>query len=705
MLKKKMMEEKISKRKLLTEEITRKSEETSKAARARREEFASGRMDKLLKKSILAADVSLAATAVEDTSGDIHGKESDNGNDCLSVDDGEAVGNEDEKEVSEVLSRPVKQTKKPIRIGRRTITIKKVAETEVSKSETVQIPKSIDRISTENEGNLVRVVEEDIEDSPLYPMRRSPPRSNSIGSDHAESKTVKGKNAKLKNGRKKHNDLQSVEEVSTVNVVEVSNIKGKVKTLKSKASLNPPDMNDESSLMDKLDKRRRHIDRTLQNPEEAISASKLVKKVDSPMEETSLQKKLSRQRMIVEEASENPTPVKSIVRRSKRRKSVTEEVPNALEEQEIVKKCSPPKKMKTVTQKKSTLKKSIELPKVQDGSPLMANKLDNRKKKMKEAIDEDELSFENKFPKNVSEVKSIETASKLVKRKKVVKSQEDAKQDEAQTSALVNDTKSTRVVKDNHLKVKKKVSKDSRHSSEEQEYFTAAEESLSVPRPRRNCKKKFSNLEGLASSTPSPVIGAEVSETERFQFPDSTAAAAAAAAEQIDSKSEIIEEKAVKKKYARKTGKLMKAAAEEVDTATVPSSVEVVVHSPTESANKPAPKKAARKPRKNNASKEASNTATEQTDDDEKSRGIASKSVEAVKPGKKSKTTSSARTSAKARGALGVADDEIYKTPSSKIPDEVYQTPKPLGSFSSVVDEEYETPAETVRKPRRKQKK
>merc|ERR1719186_1661168 len=84
-----------------------------------------------------------------------------------------------------------------------------------------------------------------------------------------------------------------------------------------RSSINPPIVHDESSLQNKLERRRKRIEDTISNPETAISASKIVRRAKTPEKPTSLAKKLSKQRQIVEETpqeSQNPSPIKNLTK-------------------------------------------------------------------------------------------------------------------------------------------------------------------------------------------------------------------------------------------------------------------------------------------------------------------------------------------------------------------------------------------------------
>merc|ERR1712142_808733 len=151
-----------------------------------------------------------------------------------------------------------------------------------------------------------------------------------------------------------------------------------------KPSIQPPCLHEESSLQEKLDRRREHIDETIRNPEIAISSSKILKNVKTVQEKkTSLEKKLEKRFEIVEEVPENPTPVKRIVQQSK--VGTAEIRPEASNKSHLLESAQSPEKLTKVNKKKG-LKANIELPEVVDDSSLMA-KLDKRRKKIEKPLD------------------------------------------------------------------------------------------------------------------------------------------------------------------------------------------------------------------------------------------------------------------------------------------------------------------------------
>jgi len=523
---------------------------------------------------------------------------------------------------------------------------------------------------------------------------------------------------KPKRGRKKHvvgvpeivilaeeEGDQEVKEPDDDGKEKVIITKEKVKVSRNKnlvtRSINPPVVHDESSLHDKLEKRRKRIDDTIKNPETAISAFKISKKVATPVKITSLEKKLSKQRKVVEEATEeeesqNPTPVKSLARL--RRNGDNKNIVDAMKKREsIAEEESPPKKTKGVTGRIG-LKNKIALPEVHQDSSLF-EKLDKRRKKMEEPFNDEELTFANKFNKKTAVQLTESLEKKLTKqRNKADRAEGDLvpeKQTDNEESAKVTKKagKVSKASKAKDSKFEKKVGKlSTRKSSEEQDYYTAAEDSILSTRPRRNCKKKFVNLEGLASSsvsnTPTPVPEeADKSRQIKFQFPASSKAP------------EIVpDDKPAKKRPGRKPAKAARTAPElSVGDETPPNttSVEVIVHPPDESRSDTPKLAKTRKPKHHQEVSESAKKSKESIDENittEKSKTVP-------------RNANSRRTKAQIRGALISMDDEVYKTPSTKIPDEVYQTPRPMGSFSEVLDEEYKTPEETIRKPRRTRKK
>ena len=254
-------------------------------------------------------------------------------------------------------------------------------------------------------------------------------------------------------------------------------------------------------LQDKLNKRRNHVDKTIQNPDTVVSPSMTVKPASSTKETTSLQKKLEKQRTKVEDALENPTPVKALVQQSDRMNQVSDNASSGTMKNGSKEKASTAKKGNTVVSKKD-VKKRIELPVVEDDSSLMT-KLDKRRKKIEEIVPEEglieesvskeDLTFSNKLPKKDSVVKNNDETSAKGEKKENIKQQR-----KETNSKATKERKASRVSK--KVGTKNLDVSMSRKSSDDQDYFTAAEESLHLPRPRRNCKKKFENLEGLASA-------------------------------------------------------------------------------------------------------------------------------------------------------------------------------------------------------------
>eukprot|EP00090_Calanus_glacialis_P047187 TRINITY_DN9656_c0_g1_i1.p1 TRINITY_DN9656_c0_g1~~TRINITY_DN9656_c0_g1_i1.p1 ORF type:complete len:1462 (+),score=569.03 TRINITY_DN9656_c0_g1_i1:128-4387(+) len=525
---------------------------------------------------------------------------------------------------------------------------------------------------------------------------------------------------KPKRGRKKHVDVvpeivtiaeeegsQEVEEPHDMVMETVKSAKDKGKSSRNRkqvTSINPPIVHDESSLLGKLEKRRKRIDETIKNPETAISASKISKKVATPVKITSLEKKLHKQRKVVEEAAEeesqNPTPVKSLIRQSRRNPGATKNIVDGAKKQvldakkkreSIVEEESPPKKAKGAAGKIS-LKNKIGLPEIHQDSSLF-EKLDQRRKKMEEPFCAEELTFANKFNKKAPAVELTESLEKKLTKQRNKADEVPEKSIDNEESAKVTKRagKVSKANKAKEPKFEKKVGKlSTRKSSEEQDYYTAAEDSILLTRPRRNCKKKFDNLEGLASSsvsnTPTPIPEeADKSRPSKFQFPSSSKVP------------EIVnDDKPVKKRPGRKPAKSLRTAPElSVGDVTPPNptSVEVIVHPPDESKSETPKLAKTRKPKQH---QEVSESA-------KKSKKSNDECIMAEKSKPVPRNTNSRRTKAEIRGALISMDDEVYKTPSTKIQDEVYQTPRPMGSFSEVLDEEYKTPEETIRKPRRNQ--
>jgi len=616
--------------------------------------------------------------------------------------------------------REEKSKRKPIRIGRRTgkmadntgtEKLKLERATNVPDEQNIQI--KVNQLEDEGSAKKVVIDEVDDDESALYivgPVRKSRSKSLQENSNPVESKSrvvkrksvtsvskpsdvsppKKGKNASSKNppaervlrGRKQMSDIHPPEEVD--DSAKKSNLSKENKvskvprksTKKQIVSVNPPCLNDESSLQDKLEKRRKHIDETIQNPETAISASKIVKSISSTKDSTSLQKKLERQRKIVDDASENPTPVKVLVQQSK---EVLEGESNDAHNNGIEEK-TPVKKVNTVVRKKN----KITLPVVEDDNSLMA-KLNKRRKKIEEKVPQEDLTFSNKLPKKASVIKKIdETRAKGGKKK------DDEKQNECETVTVANSSKET-----NPSKISKKVGKNnldvsnSRKSSDDQDYFTAAEESLHLPRPRRNCKKKFENLEGLASANSSasntPTLGPSL-DSKTFKFLDS---------KPVDDSKNIVDE-TDKKKPDRKPRSLKGRTTDEVEASKISitrGELKLVTGS---HENRP-PQKTIKKHARTSKKVQAENAEAIQN----------LQSMESVETNqRKSSKTTSRKSKAQVQCMLSEMDDEVYKTPSCKIPDELYQTPQPMGSFSQVQDEEYKTSQETgVRKSRRRQKK
>jgi len=520
---------------------------------------------------------------------------------------------------------------------------------------------------------------------------------------------------KPKRGRKKQaekEELQEVEEPHGIitETVKIVREKGKATRNQKQATvIDPPIVHDESSLFDKLEKRRKRIDDTIENPETAISASKIVKKVGTPVKSTSLEKKLLKQRKVVEEATEeesqNPTPVKSLARQSRRNPGAVKTKADDKSKQVLegnkkrestVESESPPKKAKGVAGKIG-LKNKISLPEIHQDSSLF-EKLDKRRKKAEEPFSAEELTFANKFKKKASTVQLTDSLEKKLtkQRNKADEAESEEVPDnntgsEAITKASKGLGKVSKASKVKEPAAKKKVAKlSTRKSSEEQDYYTAAEDSLLLTRPRRNCKKKFDNLEGLASSsvsnTPTPVPeDADKSRPGKFQFPSNSEAL-----------EKVNDAKPAKKRPGRKPAETVRTAPElpvaDV-TPTNSTSVEVIVHPPDESKSETPKLAKTRKPKQQQEVSEPAKTG----------KKPSSKNSTTEKTAAATRNTTSRRTKAQIRGALTSMDDEVYKTPSTRIQDEVYQTPRPMGSFSEVLDEEYKTPEETLRKPRRKQ--
>jgi len=346
--------------------------------------------------------------------------------------------------------------------------------------------------------------------------------------------------------------------------------------------------------------------------------------------------------------------------------------------------------------------------------------LEKRKKKIDKDETADDLTFTNKFTKKASESQLTDTLKKKLTKQRskagdnnivgvpdseVTKDKVDSRDNKDKSKGKISNSRNG----GKKTPIEKMLKPSSRKSSEEQEYFTAAEESILLTRPRRNCKKRFENLEGLACSsasntpTPGPIEGA----TRNFQFPTSKTAA---------SESEV---KPQRKKPGRKPAKAEKSVPEQTTTddksPTKPETVQVIVHSPDESHSQPnpsshlTPKLSKKAPKgkqqqqvpdqRNTKSKPTSTKPSAENSKVSKPTRSKANHVEATNTNTRRKTKN------QTQGVLSKMADEVYQTPSNRIVDEMYQTPQPMGSFSEVLDEEYKTPAETVRKPSTRQRK
>jgi len=765
-LKKEMMEAKLAKRKLSVEERIQKVEATRKTAQARREEYANGKMVKQLRQSINSADINLTSTgeALESSVG-CHASSSEvtsvEAPDAVNSSRSKELEPVVEVEATpKVKKKTIRIGRRPAKKALSVIPSLNLKDNYVQPSEepesevvaesieksheldtNLSKPKTISHCTknrSENIGTQLTKADQNQEDlvsqnideicseSVLYPVvstrRRSQcskpdseePRPKARGGKRRSVATIlqeesppkKGKivvpmqsiSEKPKRGRKKRVDaLQEVgplagEYVDKEEVeIDLQDKKTKekvtsMKIVKNGTNIKPPVVHEESSLLDKLERRRKRIDETILNPETAISASKIGKNVSTPGVKTSLEKKLLKQRKVVDEAAEaesqNPTPVKSLVRQSRRKQAAPEN------------KVSPPKKMKEVLGKRHLIKKNAA-PEVEDESSLMA-KLDKRKKKIEESSKGEEFTFTNKINKKISATQITESLEKkLVKQRNKAESLDEVDSVKDNGNVKSSNTVQTApssgklsiAANSKSLSSAKKVSKKGRRlSSEEQEYYTAAEESIMLTRPRRNCKKKFENLEGLGSSSVSntPTLGlvdADDLKSRKFQFPNSEGADHGSK----DAES-FSDDKPVKKRPGRKPGKSVKATellSSGDKPATNISAVEVVVHPPKENEATPKLVKNSRKPKLHQKVPEVFETSNHP----DKTQPVP---------------RNSRRTKAQLRCALSSMDDEVYQTPTTKIPDDIYQTPRPMGSFSEVHDEQYETPEETVRKPKRK---
>jgi len=694
--KKELMEAKIAKRKLRTEATIRRSEEARKAAQARREEDIESQRREMMKESaptseeaeeVNADSLSKSDRAEDKLSPD---QKANNGNSKedskILVSEAIVHGPEDTQSVglnnkqTEVDKELIKIKNKPIRIGRRTKVMKKAEEFEPEK---VDLENAIEvenmqsdrnsRIDIENGAD----VEEGLGDeSPLYPIHpkingsksksRDPKlraetlsqvdKKRKNGSLTAEcqggSPPKKGKTSQRNKSRKKPMGIIPEENFSAKD--NDGNKDSKESNLKSvslkhrKPSIQPPCLHEESSLQEKLERRREHIDQTILNPETAISASKILKNVKAVQEKTSLEKKLEKRFEIIE-VPENPTPVKRIVQQSKG--AIAEIRPDESNKSHQHDSAPSPEKLTKVNKKKS-LKANIELPIVEDDSSLMA-KLDKRRKKIEKPLDAESLTFTNKLPKKSTNVDKATTVSIIID------DQMTENLDDVTSKPAAKGKKSGKT-----LQVAKS-KKDGRHSSEDQDYYTAAEESLHLPRPKRNCKKKLENLEGTCrsvSNTPSPGL-AQDSRNPSLKEPNSEA---------LDvplNKNPGRKPRNSKKNWVEPDSK--------VDLAKVGQENAL----PEECTQQVGVK---RNSRRIQEGKEESGPSIS-TENSTKSK--------ARKP------------KPKVKGALSKVSDEVYHTPSTKVADEIYKTPQPLGSLSQVLDEEYKTPEETARRPRRRLKK
>jgi len=698
--KKELMEAKIAKRKMRTEATIRRSEEVSKAAQAKREEYIESQRMEIMKEAtptseeaeeVIADSQNKSDRAEEKLSPDQKANNGKSKEDCSKIIVSEAIvhGLEVTQRIglnskpTDVDKESIKLKNKSIRIGRRTKVMKKAEESEPEK---VNSESTIENENMQSDRNLGIDIENgaDVEEglgdeSPLYPIHsemngsksRDPnlkgetmPQVNKKrknGSLRAESQggspPKKGKTSQRNKSRKKPIGIIPEEENYSAKDDD-GNKDSKESKLKSvsfnhkKPSIQPPCLHEESSLQEKLDRRREHIDETIRNPEIAISSSKILKNVKTVQEKTSLEKKLEKRFEIVEEVPENPTPVKRIVQQSK--VGTAEIRPEASNKSHLLESAQSPEKLTKVNKKKG-LKANIELPEVVDDSSLMA-KLDKRRKKIEKPLDAESLTFTNKLPKKSTNVDKAATVSIIIDDQRT---ENNINLDDVPSKPAANGKKSGKTF------LGAKSNKDGRHSSEDQDYYTAAEESLHLPRPKRNCKKKFENLEGTCrsvSNTPSPGL-AQDSRNQSLKEPNSEAL-----------------DVPLNKNPGKKPRNSKKNCVES------DSKVDLV------------------KVGQENASPEE---CSQQVGVKRNSRRIQ---VGKEKPGPSISTENSTKSKSrkpksKVKGALSVVSDEVYDTPSSKVADEIYKTPQPLGSLSQVLDEEYKTPEETARRPRRRLKK
>jgi len=260
------------------------------------------------------------------------------------------------------------------------------------------------------------------------------------------------------------------------------------------------------------------------------------------------------------------------------------------------------------------------------------------------------LTFTNKIKGNTPVVQLTNSVKKKLLKQSKLKDDTKAElveTDQNKDKAKVSKAKGVKI-DEGKVKTKLNLSKTKSPVSDDQEYYSAVDESLIVTRPRRNCRTRFNNLEGLASSSTSNTPVHDEATSKKVL------------------KGQTIATSNGTKKAGRKPGKVKKV---EVD-------VNSLIVSPTKTE---APEVGeVKKPKKGKK---------------------ASKVIQEVPISTNLEPKMRTKKEVPSHGILNTIEDELYLTPTAKIVDEVYQTPRPTGEFTEVFDEQYTTPVETVKKP------
>eukprot|EP00092_Neocalanus_flemingeri_P006421 GFUD01006918.1.p1 GENE.GFUD01006918.1~~GFUD01006918.1.p1 ORF type:complete len:906 (+),score=327.78 GFUD01006918.1:1356-4073(+) len=661
--KQEMMQAKIDKRRSKVEKTIQNTEMVRKQARAQMEKFENDKMEKNLKKSIKSAEINLEMTALSrldsSKSAYLEASEDTEIQKSTNNDPKRMVSNPVLEEVlGDSVLEPSNQHKKKIRIGRRPVKKAAAKEQEI-------ISEKVERLAS------------------IEPTKNASP-NNEIEEIELPTDIIK-KPETIDLDRSTNAKESQVEVISPP-------VKSPANVTCSESLLYPTASTRRSS------RGQKSVPETV--PSKTSRASKRKPRM-SVHEEVPPKKDMSVAKEVIPEKPKRGRKKNSVATSEKAIKPVAgEDADVSPRRRGSFGEVSPPKKVK-VDVVKGRARKKIAPPEVQEDSPLY-EKLDKRKKEIEDTDSTDIVPGTNRLSKKgpVSQL-TVSLKINLAKQQNEVddsvmstiwnEKSEVTKRDDGIDDMI----KSTNSKGRKTMTVKKTVEEKVAISNGE-----PSEEPMLLSRPRRNCKKRFENLKEPSSSVSNSPTTVKATKSKIQPTPDPN-----------DNKP--VEAK--KKPAGRKTGKTVKTPPSQTPVAEESNASKVIVHSPvTSQPSNTVPSqltpKPAKKPKKGKLSavrdqipkSSVPTNPSASVEESEDSKPVRSKPKKADPLNVNTNTRR--RTKPQVPGVMSTMTDEVYQTPSTRVPDEMYQTPQQMGSFSAVLDEEYQTPAETVKKPSTRQR-